>query len=245
MVALGGGALGSERVREALAPPHRRPPRGGARRGVAAGVRQGPAARARPRPLRPAARRPRRRCTTSVADAVLPPADRDAVRRALPALRALERCAGRHPARVGVGVVGRLPGVPRPRPDRVGLLPPGRRAPVRGHRRERGARPALRGRRAHRRDGRRGAQVDPRRGVRAARARRGRRRARATSWWPWAAAWWATSPASARRSTSAGCGTCRCPPRSWPRSTPRTAGRPAWTCRRARTTRARSTSRRR
>ena len=63
VIALGGGALGSERVREALAPAHRRPPRGRARRGLAAGVRQGPAARARPRPLRAAARRPRGRST--------------------------------------------------------------------------------------------------------------------------------------------------------------------------------------
>ena len=49
VVALGGGAAGSERVREALRVPHRRPPRGGARGGLAACHRQGPAARPRPR----------------------------------------------------------------------------------------------------------------------------------------------------------------------------------------------------
>ena len=41
------------------------------------------------------------------------------------------------------------------------------------------------------------------------------------------------------------CGTSRCRPRWWRRSTRRTAARPAWTCRRARTTWAPTTSRRR
>ena len=89
VIALGGGALGSERVREALArhtvvhlevePDD----------GLAARLRQGPAARARPRPLRRSCTATARAVYESVADAVLPPADRDALRRALPALRAL------------------------------------------------------------------------------------------------------------------------------------------------------------
>ena len=60
VVALGGGSLGSERVREALAGPHGGAPRGRPRGRLAAGLRQGPAAGARPRPLRPAPRGPRR-----------------------------------------------------------------------------------------------------------------------------------------------------------------------------------------
>ena len=47
----------------------------------------------------------------------------------------------------------------------------------------------------------------------------------ATSWWRWAAAWWATWPASAPPSTSAACATCRCRPRWWRRSTRPTAGK--------------------
>ena len=162
----------------------------------------------------------------SVADALLPPADRDALRRALPALRALESApagtrlvwasasSGDYPVFLGRGLIA------------AGLLPPGRRAPVRGHRRERGARAAVRGRRADRGDAGRGAQDDPRRRVRAARAWPRPAPSAATSWSPWAAAWWATSPASARRSTSAACGTSRCRPRSWRRWTRPTAGRP-------------------
>ena len=225
VVALGGGALASERVRGAL----------GAHTVVHLEVEPDEAWRRASGKGRPLARDRGRfeqlhgdRCAlyASVADAVVPPSDRDALRRALPALRALGRGAGRHAARVGVGVVGRLPGVPRPRADRVRLLPPARRAPVRGHGRERGARPAVRGPRADRHDGRRGAQDDPRRRVRAARARGRPAPSEATSSWRWAAAWSATSPASARRSTSAGCGTCRCRRRSWHRWTRPTAARP-------------------
>ena len=49
-----------------------------------------------------AARRPRRPLYESVADAVLPPGDRDALRRALPALRALADAPAGTRARVGV-----------------------------------------------------------------------------------------------------------------------------------------------
>ena len=160
MIALGGGALGSERVREALASPHGRPPRGRARGGVAAGVRQGPAARPRPRPLRAAARRPLGASTSRWPTRCCRPAERDALRRALPALLRARRGAARHPARVGLDVVGRLPGLPRPRAVRVGLLLPGRRPALRGHRRERGARAAVRRATRGSSRGRRGAQDD-------------------------------------------------------------------------------------
>ena len=63
-----------------------------------------------------------------------------------------------------------------------------------------------------------------------------------TTWWPLVAAWWATSPASARPSTSAACPSCRCRPRSCPWSTRPTAARPASTSPRARTTSGPTTS---
>ena len=59
VVALGGGAVGSERVREALRAHTVVHLEVDARRGVAARHRQGPPAGSRPRPLRPAARRSR------------------------------------------------------------------------------------------------------------------------------------------------------------------------------------------
>ena len=58
-VALGGGSLQSERVRDALRLAHGRAPGGRARRGLAARGGEGPPAGPRPRPLRPAARGPR------------------------------------------------------------------------------------------------------------------------------------------------------------------------------------------
>ena len=70
-------------------------------------------------------------------------------------------------------------------------------------------------------------------------------RSAAISWSRWAAGWWGTWRASAPPCTSAACATCRCPPRSWRRWTPPTAGRRAWTCPRGRTTPAPTTSRRR
>ena len=64
-----------------------------------------------------------------------------------------------------------------------------------------------------------------------------------TTWSRSAAAWSATSRASAPRSTSAASASCRCRRRSSPRSTRPTAARPGWTCPRARTTSAPTTSR--
>ena len=140
----------------------------------------------------------------------------------------------------------RLPGLRGPRPDPRGFFYPGDGRALRRDRRERGGAttpsrpstpwPIRRGR------GDQGA-----RHRRAGAARAWRRRARSAATWSRrsAAAWWATSPASAPRSTSAACGTCRCRPRSSPRSTPPTAARPASTCPRARTTWAPTTSPRR
>ena len=63
--------------------------------------------------------------------------------------------------------------------------------------------------------------------------------------WSWrsAAAWSATSPALPRRSCAAASITCRCRPRCWRRSIPRSAARPRSTPATARTWSARSTSR--
>ena len=116
VVALGGGALGSERIREALAPHtvvHLEvQPEEAWRRASGKGR---PLARDRGRfdqlhgdrvPL-----------YESVADAVLPPGDRDALRRALPALRALEAApagtrllwasaaSGEYPVFLGAGLI--------------------------------------------------------------------------------------------------------------------------------------------
>jgi shikimate kinase/3-dehydroquinate synthase len=93
VVALGGGALGSESVREALA----------AHTVVHLEVDPDEAWRRASGRGRPLARDrgrfdqlhgDRSALYESVADAVLPPGDRDALRRALPALRALERAPG-------------------------------------------------------------------------------------------------------------------------------------------------------
>jgi shikimate kinase/3-dehydroquinate synthase len=89
VVALGGGALGSERVREALAPHtvvHLEvEPDEAWRRGCGQGRPQG-----RDRGRFAQLHGDRVALYESVADAVLPPGERDALRRALPALRALE-----------------------------------------------------------------------------------------------------------------------------------------------------------
>ena len=139
VIALGGGAVQSERVRDALTRHtvvHLEiDPEDAWRRASGKG--------------RPLARDPgrfealwrdRRALYESVADAVIPPADRDALRRALPFVRALARRAARHAPGLGRRRVGRLPGLPRPRADRVRLLPAARRPPLRRHRRERRAR---------------------------------------------------------------------------------------------------------
>ena len=65
-----------------------------------------------------------------------------------------------------------------------------------------------------------------------------------TSSWRSAAAWSATSPASPRRSHGAACASCRCRRRCWRRSIPASAARPASTRGMARTSSARSCSRR-
>ena len=159
---------------------------------------------------------------------------------ALPALLALRdaRAAGRtarmvwaqaasgdYPVFVGRGLLAR------------GVLPPARRPPLRGDRRERGAPPPRR--RPSTRSPCPAGEEDktlataecvlraPGAGGRRARRRRGgrgRRRGRRPG------------GLLRRASTSAACATCRCRPRSWPRSTPPTAARPASTCPRARTT---------
>ena len=180
----------------------------------------------------------------SLADAVLLDSSRDEVRQAVPALRALARApagtkllwaaaaSGSYPVYVGEGLLG------------SGFWPvPGRRFVVTDD------------------DGRRALPASPDVGGRAARCRRARSTRRSppssgccaawptpawtttTTWWRSAAASSATSPASAPPSTSAASGSCRCRPRSWPRSTRPTAARPASTCRRARTTPAPTTSR--
>jgi shikimate kinase/3-dehydroquinate synthase len=89
VLALGGGALGSERVREALAPHtvvHLEVEPGEAWRRASGKGR--PLARDRGRFAQ--LHGDRVALYDAVADAVLPPGDRDALRRALPALRALE-----------------------------------------------------------------------------------------------------------------------------------------------------------
>ena len=130
--AVGAGARGAD-------PPHGRAPGDRARGRLAARSGKG----------RPLARDPgrfealwrdRRALYESVADVVVPPSDRDALRRALPFVRALAEAPSGHAAGLGGGGVGRLPGLPRPRADRVGLLPAAERPALRRHRRERGAR---------------------------------------------------------------------------------------------------------
>ena len=233
VVALGGGSLGSQAVREALAEhtvvwlqvsPETAWERAvGGDRPLAADRDAFFALHAEREPVYAAA-----------ADAFLPEGDRGLVARALPALRALgaappgtklvwaHSAGGEYPVYVGRGIAGSvLPGADG-----------GRGVPR--HRRER--RPAVRGAHARRRSTRSRSRrarstrrSPPRRRLARARARgdgprRSRRRARA-------AASSATSPASAPRPTSAAWRSCRCRRRSSRRSTPRTAARPASTCR--------------
>ena len=90
----------------------------------------------------------------------------------------------------------------------------------------------------------RGGQAAGRRRGRGPRARRAAGRARRSRSSRSAAARSATRPGSSRRPTCAASRSSRCRPRSSPRSTRRSAARPASTCPRARTSSARSTSRR-
>ena len=147
---------------------------------------------------------------------------------ALPAIRALGAAppgtkllwAGEYPVFVGDGLLG------------AGLWP------LRGQalpRHRRGGRRALRraprrGRARHPHPARRAPQdaSRPRTPCCARSPRPGW--ATTTTWSRSAAAWSATSPASAPRSTSAACRSCRCRPRSSPRSTRPTAARPGSTC---------------
>ncbi len=222
-----------------------RAPRGGARGGLAARVQQGPAAGARPGALRAAARRPRGALRLGGARDPAAGRPQHAAPRARRA-RGAARCSAGHAADVGLG---RARATTRCS-SAAGLVASGFFHPHGGRRfvvtDENVARAPYGQRGGDDQDpaGRDREDARARRGG-AARAGARRRHARPTWPWPWAAAWWATSRASARPSTSAGCATCRCPRRSWRRWTRPTAARPAWTCRRARTTRARSTSRRR
>jgi len=116
VVAIGGGALGSERVREALAPHtvvHLEvEPEEAWRRASGKGR---PLARDRGRFEQ--LHGDRVRLYESVADAVFPPGDRDALRRALPALRALDDApagtrlvwaaasSGEYPVFLGLGLI--------------------------------------------------------------------------------------------------------------------------------------------
>ena len=155
--------------------------------------------------------RDRRALYEGAADAVLPPAERDTPRRAPPWRCSRRGRPCRHPARVGLGCSRRLPGIPGPRLDRVRFLP-SRTAALRGDRRARGPPPSRGLREPDRGAGRRGAQVDPQRRARAPPARPGRRRARRSRGGAGGGVV-GDLAASAPPSTSAGCATCRCPPR--------------------------------
>ena len=226
--------------------PHRRAPRDRPRRtpGGAPRARGGrsPATRA----LRGALARPRARSTSRSPTRSMPPADRDALRRALPFVRALaDAPPGTRLVWAGAES-GDYPVFLGPRADRGRLLPAAERAgaswsptrtsrgvqrvegderivvvPGEEHKTIHGAEHVLRSL----------AQGGAERGdlVRGGRRRRGRRPGRLLR---------GRLPARA-------CATCRCRPRWWRRSTPPTAARPAWTCPRARTTPAPTTSPRR
>ena len=142
--------------------------------------------------------------------------------------------SGEYPVFLGRGLIA------------AGLLPPARRAPARRHRRERGARAAVRGRRADRRDGRARStsrSTRPRSccarlaraGRRARRPRGGGRRRRGGR-----PGRLLRRDLPARHPPRPGADHARGPGRLRLRR-----ARPAWTCPRARTTRAPTTSRRR
>ena len=140
-------------------PPHGRAPRGRARGRLAARLGQRAARWRATRRASSSSSATAAPLYESVADAVLPPADRDALRARAARAAGARRGAAGHAAGLGRRRVGRLPGLPRPRADRVGLLPAARRAraswsPTRTSR----ASSAVRGRRADRGDARRGAQ---------------------------------------------------------------------------------------
>ena len=164
VIALGGGALGSSRVRDALRghtvvhlevdPEDAWRARLGPR----------PAARARTQSLRGSSTPTAWRSTTLRRTRSCRRASAGC-RRVLPGARGARGGAGRHAARVGLGRVGRVPRLPRAGPRRRRLLPSarGRRFVVTDA--ERRAPPSRRGRRADRRS-------RPASGTRPSRARR-------------------------------------------------------------------------
>ena len=157
-----------------------------------------------------------RRSTRRSADAVLPDAGREAVRRALP--RAA-RAAGAPPARGCCGrsaASGELPGARRRRAARQPAFcaaSPGRRFVVTDETVGRALRAALGDAAADAADpaGRGSTRRSATRRARAARAGRRRDGRATTTWSRSAAAWSATSPASAPPSTSAACAVVQVP----------------------------------
>ena len=179
-----------------------------------------------------------------LADAVVPMGDRQIVRRALPAIRELAKLpagtkllwasapGGEYPVLVGRGLIGcgwwPLESRRFVVTDRsVGPLYADRLEPVAGTAEIEAGETAK-------------TLVNTEKVLRAM-AREGM--TRGTTWSRSAAASSATSAGWSPTSTSAASRWSRCRPRWSPRSTPPTAARPASTCRRARTTRAPSTSR--
>ena len=209
-------------------------------------IGQGPPAGARPRPLRPAARRPRARVYESVADAVLPAGGpRRGPPGAARAAGAARRARGRRGMRLvwARGRVGRLPGVRRPRPDGqpASSTPPtagASRSPTRTWRATTASRPSTRSRSRRARSTRRSPPPRsccarwPQAGAERGDVRGGGRRRRGGR----------PGRLLRRRLPARHARTCRCRPRSSPRSTRPTAARPASTCPRARTTSAPTTS---
>ena len=198
-------------------------------------VEGAPAAGARPRDVRarcsPSGGRSTSRSPTRSCRAA-----EDSAARALPALLALARAAGRDPDGLGASALGRVPGVRRPRPARERLLAAGGAALRASPTRSVGG--ALRRARSARRAGAielapgRADQDPGRDRAGAARARDAWRDPRPITSPRSAAGSSATWPASAPPSTSAASRSCRCRRPSSPRSTRPTAARRASTCRR-------------
>ena len=244
-IALGGGAVGSERVRRALG-RHVVGMASGLRRGGLATRRgAGAAAGAGPRAVRGACTRSASRSTSELADAILPAGDQGMVARALPSLRGLLEMRAGYADGVGAQRVGRVPGV-----RRRGLLAAAF-WPLEGRRFCVTDTVGLRALFADSIQPLAGlVEVEPGEGAKTlAEAERVLRElarlgvSRPTTWSRSAAGWSATSPASAPPPTSAGWRWCRCRRRWSPRSTPPTAARRASTCPRPRTTSAPTTCR--
>ena len=213
MVSLGGGAVASERVREALA-----------RHTVVLLDVDADTAWQRCRNGRPLARdrdrfdalhAERAPLYAGLADAILPADRRDEVRQALPAIRALAEApagtkllwAGDYPVFVGEGLLGS--GMWPASPVAASSSPTRRSATA-----TRTSSPPVEA--EVRLEPGRAPQDARERRPRAARARAARGWTTTTTWSRSAAAWSATSRASARRSTSAACRSSTCRPRSSP-----------------------------